>query len=1022
MADAAAQLWVQLRGEIGDLQQKMSSAVGVLTSTESKINSITSNISKAISAAFVVAGVNAVKNFGESIVDLGQKLGELAEKGDELGDIETNFKKLGGSSSAIDAAKKSVLGAVDAFDLMKVANDGLIRGIPNLNQNFAKLSEFAGRFAEAKGRNMVDVLQQMMEAISKAKNKPLLEFGIAIEDGGTKVERMDKIIQQFIAHTPDFAAVVDSAGQAFSALKVEIGEAEGKFAIGVDSSDKLRESYRQLAEQISKIDWKTLGHDIAEAAGAIAQLLAAMDITKITAFVSQLAYAISHLKEFSVQSDLAEAKSNLSSLDSIWGGKPLATAMGMGGPATEVWQAKRDAALKRVTELQNQATTSAISGLLDVVKSKGILGPRESGAATGGVVGAVGTAAGESGKKVDELKQKLVELGNAAQSKSISSALTDAVKNLDSVNFNKLTSELAEATREGYLEGHKEFLTSGIPGAKEKIIQLADEAASSAVDDWQQKFSDASGKQMQELQKQSEEAYKNSIATWTGLFENAITGATFDLESALKQVAVGFAAEMANAIFGSLGNITSPQGLGGFLAQSILGSAGGAGGGAGGLLGSLLGGAGGAGIGSALFGTTAASAQAAGIAGPAMANGMFSPGLLSNPYVIGGVVAAVGTYMAARHFGVFGSKPTNPDTIARDKVESHLETTLGQNFVFGSSSKFNNGQGFEYLNKLDAKSKSTFLGMGEALRQTLKITEDIGPQIGAILAENLGGSADKARHMFKQLGFSLEDITDAIVAMGMKGEKTWHEIEVMLQGVEAAAQPGLQAMGDYAAAFDNLIKSGGKGFEAVQSVRDIAIEALEKNLQNFEQLRAALQVKFKPEEVNAFFQALSQRGVTSLSQLKDVSDRVAGGIVADMESLGVKFQDGANAVQTATSQIAALGNAAENTAGKLGSKVSISSSEPTGDEGETAFAMGGIIGKPTRALMGENGPEAVLPLTRRNGRLGVSLHGQRSSGMGTVINIDARGADAAVDHKLRMMTLELEERLVRRFARSFRDR
>ena len=74
----------------------------------------------------------------------------------------------------------------------------------------------------------------------------------------------------------------------------------------------------------------------------------------------------------------------------------------------------------------------------------------------------------------------------------------------------------------------------------------------------------------------------------------------------------------------------------------------------------------------------------------------------------------------------------------------------------------------------------------------------------------------------------------------------------------------------------------------------------------------------------------------------------------------------------------------------------------------TAFAAGGIVNSPTMfpmangaGLMGEAGPEAIMPLTRVGGKLGV-----RSSGGGaTVVNIDARGAvegtAAQIDARLR---------------------
>ena len=68
----------------------------------------------------------------------------------------------------------------------------------------------------------------------------------------------------------------------------------------------------------------------------------------------------------------------------------------------------------------------------------------------------------------------------------------------------------------------------------------------------------------------------------------------------------------------------------------------------------------------------------------------------------------------------------------------------------------------------------------------------------------------------------------------------------------------------------------------------------------------------------------------------------------------------------------------------------------------TAYAKGGIVNKPTifpmangMGLMDEAGPEAILPLTRRNGVLGVEGGG----GTNVVVNVDASGTEVQGDEQ-----------------------
>lgn len=75
------------------------------------------------------------------------------------------------------------------------------------------------------------------------------------------------------------------------------------------------------------------------------------------------------------------------------------------------------------------------------------------------------------------------------------------------------------------------------------------------------------------------------------------------------------------------------------------------------------------------------------------------------------------------------------------------------------------------------------------------------------------------------------------------------------------------------------------------------------------------------------------------------------------------------------------------------------------ENGIQPFARGGIVDKPTLfpfakgiGLMGEAGPEAIIPLRRgRDGNLGVAGGASSSSNTSVVVNVDARGSNVEGD-------------------------
>lgn len=391
----------------------------------------------------------------------------------------------------------------------------------------------------------------------------------------------------------------------------------------------------------------------------------------------------------------------------------------------------------------------------------------------------------------------------------------------------------------------------------------------------------------------------------------------------------------------------------------------------------------------------------------------------------------------------------NQETFSRKVVERWIEKKLegkgqlsmyGQsgrlenwngNIIRGDSSRFNDPNWRDpVVQQFGDKAMQTFDALGEAFKRLSGVTEDVGAQIGTMLATSLNGNLDNARLLVQQMGVSFEELEAVFLDAGLKGEMSWLQVEGAIAGVEAAFQAGRVAAGDMVGAFDDLAASGGRGQRALKAVRDLGIEAMEAGVRTVEGLRDHLVAsgKWAPEQIEMVMQALRQRGITSLEAIAGASDRTAGAVVADITAMGFTFSEVANEAGQIVDALAQIPDSQEK-----GIHFNVTSSldantqalVDSGQLNEVAnipqqqkAARGAVVGGPTAfsykagtGLMGESGPEAILPLSRINGKLGVAAAVSHASKAPT-INIDARGADAEVEGRLRSMMYSLRDTII----------
>lgn len=435
------------------------------------------------------------------------------------------------------------------------------------------------------------------------------------------------------------------------------------------------------------------------------------------------------------------------------------------------------------------------------------------------------------------------------------------------------------------------------------------------------------------------------------------------------------------------------------------------------------------------------------------------------------IFPGVGSAFGAISNAIFGGSK-DADTEARDAIVNWLNgqidalkdagrtlTIMGQNGEFFnlnsimgmSGDSFEKpGWAAEWWQSMGQESASAFNAVGLGLSQMLGTTSDVGSQIAVILSENLGGNVDNLRLLIQSLNIDIGAVEDSLIAAGNSGAMSWAQVEAALNGLTAATGDGLVMIGNVEGAVEQLIATGGSGAQSIQSLQNIGLEAIESGAKSLEDLKARLRSsgKFTEQQITQIFQALADNGITSLDQLADVSDRTGGSIIADLENLGFKWGEVAESVRDTTDDVRDLDSAMDRLDGRdVDVNVNVhynSDGDPPSENARgnifgtnsplTKFARGGIVSSPTMfgfgrgrlGLMGEAGPEAIVPLERRGGKLGFDFNGTKPQGGGETIvvhfNIDATGAEAGVEQNLEATLRRFEDRIVGRTVNTIIDR
>lgn len=1051
MAESAASLTVELKALTTKFESQMEKASRAVGRASGSMRKSMKTVELASQVALAQTAIGAIQKFGQS-------LGDLAGRADELDDLSGTFQALGGKAGQLQAAKDALLGTASSIDLLKIANQGLLKDIPGFADNFGLLADYSGRFAEATGTDAVEGLGKLTGALSTAKEAQLRKLGVLIDvdqayqdyavsigktsDKLTEAEkrtaRQTAAVAELARKNAELAPMADSVNAALDAIGTSLSDGTAEMFRGIAASEDFIKILRSLADVIASIPWREFGYGMAEV------------ISHDIKLVNELRLGLANLLPASVgdflRTDFEEKTAEIVRLRKELESLPKqANARRAGIQQRQIGYTEEElAAAKKTIIDQIVAIETDINKVIEEQKTKQAamiskIATIDSRAGGGRAptndpvvkrVAAIGQEADKSAQDIENLTEKWRSFVEGEEAKKLEASIESAINQLNKADFRKLTRELEKSVYDGFVNEWQDAIDSGAVSFDE-VSKKAKEAAAEAANSYRLEFDQATQK------------------------------VTNDLADAFDQVA-GSISELSRAIGVDLSNVVAqlnklPEKSKADIASS-LGMKGGSS-----ELDAYIGAA------TTVLGA-ASSAKKRDKAtksnegtGAAVGAGLGTAvGAIFGGPVGAAIGAAVGEALGGAIGGMFKIGPQNPESKARkafadfieesfDKlgtasfrdVQNRLRTIQGKQFnlAVGATNKFNAPGWADAMKNLSAEAQATFNGLGEGFRNLLGITEDVGGQIGFLLVENLSGNIDNARLLVEQLGISFQDMEKALMDAAMNGKISWSEFEIQLVGLSNAFKPGLAAVGDMAGAMENLIGSGGRGVAALRSVRDTAVEAMEAGARTIEEMgNRMIAMGVDPTAVNAFILAIRERGIKTLEELAQASDRVAGGIVAELASNdeAIRSQWGrmadelkgiAEIIETIPTekdiQLNVKTNFDKNTqqfisAGGMNLQASTNRA--------TAFANGGVVSGPMAfsfgggkmGIAGEAGAEAILPLTKVGGKLGVMAVGSAGGG-GNVYHIDARGADIGVEKRIRMALVEVENRAVRRSVNAMGD-
>ena len=883
--------------------------------------------------AVVTAGAGAAL---VGMAAAGAALGvELAQRGQAVEGLNTAFKNLYGSANALGSDGLAKLSAalgetVANVNILKEANEAALRGMdPKV---FLKIAESADALGRTVGESTTEAFEGLSKALETGNKKMLAHYGITV-DVTKSADGMSRAMAQLDANVKKAGDGGASAADSYDRFKSIISNTVDGIAKAINKNEDFAKAFDTLGDTIKEIDWQPLIDGLSSVISLISQVVGLIpDFQRGLAAISDSASSqrggvFGAVKDFFGIGN-ANDTGDLATFD-------LSKAINAAKTGPEI-EALRDKVYTLNLSFENQ--TKALNMVQDAhekllhtqdragdssVKFKNHLNDATKGAE-------------EAAKKVAKLGEDFEKLTRSTESdiklSGLQRSFEEALKAGNTVGAQDLAAQYQTVIHDTIkAELIKTYTEAGYVLSEAQIEAIAGPRAEQA------------GQQMADSLRDSlQQAYEQSVDGWVSVFQNAITGVTFSWKDALTQLAVGFAAELANAVFGGLGaSVGSLTDLGKEIGKAIFKETIAAAGS------SISGGSGGGDSGggqslwdiasNALFGSNTTTSDNGGVttddSGKAIPAGGSSFGSF-DPVSAAAAVAVQFIPVAIDYIGnKFFSGSSDPERLARRDLRGQLQQTgFGENLEFQSTRGTKSLFDSDYNLDMSGKFANQAAGLANPLAQIFTGGDDkLGSDLAGIFANASKdvGSFNEAivntQSIMEKLGINADQARDSVTELFLDGKISLGEFSSDLSNLNILASDNLTGKGSVSDALTIMANNFDNPRTQLKAMQFLFTEFAEIGVNSSHDIGSALVNQLGPEAQTAF-DMLAQAGINSAEDLKNANADMIAFIFSNVieplrDEFTTAFDIVGDAANDAASQTQSSFEQIGNSAGKATEKV-----------------------------------------------------------------------------------------------------